>query len=226
MRSPPARRDAARGVGTQALPFCRRHQPAPARACQAGRGLHAASGIRRRLPRGTPALRAPASDHGHGRERGHRRTRSRRSVVDAGRPRDGGDAGVARPGRFCAEGRRAGRLPRCRAHLDRHLRARRGAGTSAAARICSGRCSPRSRSAMRLPPVRPPTSAGQRAALRRSEYVAVSTEIFNWMVRNPDHAALEGARQAEPRAPAPAGDGRADAAQIDVAGRTRGVSPT
>ena len=125
-----------------------------------------------------------------------------------------GAVALARAGGARAAELRARRLPRRRAHLDRQPTstarpARRS--TSAAARTCSARCSRRSRSATRSPRARPLTLRGACARPRRSlGAVAASTEIFAWMVRNPEQPRREGARQAGSRAPAPARDRRAD----------------
>ena len=59
--------------------------------------------------------------------------------------------------------------------------------TTAAARICSARCSSRPRSATSLASRSPAARcAGLHASARSCSRVAASTEIFGWMVRNPE----------------------------------------
>ena len=86
------------------------------------------------------------------------------------------------------------------------------------------RCLRRPRSATCSPRVLRRTSVGPCGSARSSFAVAASTEIFGWMVRNPEKPARARARQARTRAAAPACDRRADAgADRGRRGRARRV---
>ena len=97
---------------------------------------------------------------------------------------------VARARRPRAPRRRAGRLPRRRARLDRDLRARRAAREGARAlRLAPDRPAARrlrSRQHPRGPRARPPARPGAR---RSSSIGAVgaAVEVFAWMTRHPGH---------------------------------------
>ena len=102
---------------------------------------------------------------------------------------------LARPGADRAARRRAGRLPRRRAHLDRHVRARPGRPQGARAL----RLAPRRPADPRLGGRRRPGSARPRSACaspRRSSPRSARSpprrRSFGWMVRNPEQSRSPG----------------------------------
>ena len=102
-----------------------RSRPVLPRPGQAPRGALSAAGVKRALPEAKLPFERRACDRLDGRERVHRQ-RGEAQQPSARRPRASRRRALVRPCGARAPGRRARRVPRRRAHLDRPLRARRG----------------------------------------------------------------------------------------------------
>ena len=172
--------------------------------------------VRRAAARGAPALRAARGARRDGRERGRRARAARSRRASGPRRRSSSAASLSlAPATLALRGSRPRRLPRRRAHLDRHLRARRAARQGARAlRLAPDRAARsltlggrgRARGARRRAPARPARVGGRGRRARRPR-----PRSSRWMARHPEHPPLARARVAGPRAPAPARDRRADA---------------
>ena len=174
--------------------------------------------LRRRLPEARLPFERPsvlAAD------RGQRRRPSRSCAARAARRRRARAPlrrALARAGAARAPRRRARRLPRRRARLDRDLRARREAGEGARAlRLAPDRPAPRRLRGRRTP--RRARPAHLRGTARRR--LGRRRRHRRRGLRLDDAAsapsARQGARDARPRAAAPARDRRADPEQLEVA---------
>ena len=212
------RRDARVASGAQA---------ASARPSVASPLLRGPGAARRgvRAPARSPAARSRGAAAVRAAARARRRW-SPAPVIAGRRARharaDAGGAGDASPtcsslvaGRPCAARRRARRLPRRRAHLDRHLRARRAAREGARAlRLApaSARCSSTLAIGSALAARAPAHLRGRaRAALRPSARSPRRPRSSAGWCATPSNRLSRALARARPRAPAPAGDGRADA---------------
>ena len=164
--------------------------PLPARPGPPAEAIALLPQVRRRMPwRAAPLRAAPRPDRDdrrRDRDPDHPRLARALACGEGSRRRDR----VARAGRRCAPQLRARRLPRRRAHRDRHLRARRGAprrSTSAAARISWARSSGRSRSGTSSRRALRGSSGSRRAGWRRSARSPFRPRSSRGWSRNPDH---------------------------------------
>ena len=200
------RHEAALRGRTCRTPFVQR--PAPPRGGVRAPPRRAAGPARGALPVRAAARRvavvAGAAAAGVARRVGARLSPAREAVAAV--------ASLA-PAAIALRGRRARRLPRRRAHLDRQLRARasRAHEGARALRLAPDRPAARSRPPRRARS-RPRAPAPRPAArLARSALGAVGAvvEVFAWMGRQPAPSARPRARAARARAPAPRLDRRA-----------------
>ena len=199
-----------------------RLEPVPAWACAARRGVRAAPAGQARAARGGAADAAPAGAR-VARGLGRRAPRRQAERPPSGRARARHRGAVDHAGRVRTRRRRARRLSRRRARLDRLLRARRVAAEGArAVRLAPRRPdAARDRARQRRRGARAEAAAERRTRRRRSRRRRRVRRDVRLDDAQPVASGRAAAREARPRAAAPLRDARADGGSSSRSPRLR-----